>query len=543
VPDYVAAARQAARAAGIDPDLFVRQINQESGFDPEAGSQAGAQGIAQIVPRWHPGVDPWDPIASLRYAANWMRRLLAQYDGDWATALVHYNGGGGAVQQYLNGTPYAESRQYLTRILGGLGPRVAEAAELPASYVAAGQGGGTTVPSQAMERITSQLAEKRRQLEVARGRAEVLSTPGKTASGQSVEAFADQPNDPSKAIQTQRLARLQGVQAEIKDLQNDVDRLEKEESAERDKATKEEEAAPARAAAAQRTQDAATRAQEAAARAQADFERRQAGPAPRASRTYKAGGVTYTETAPDVGGFAPLPTGIEDPSTSLTAYQRASLPITQQNADTSRLSAAASMLHAQVAKGTLDANVAMRVFDYVAAQAAPVEEGGTLYRAGFNPSNPVRQHFRLDPEPYSVIDAAGFYGRPELNQYVRGSYPFGAGPMSPEEYRARQAGTFQPQPPPGPPPAPMAPASSSAGTMLAAQQVGGFSPQPAMPPPPQPDRPSFGGFPQAGQQDALAARVAQVVDVLTRRGIDPDTATRAARDYLGVGQTVAQTPY
>ena len=89
----------------------------------------------------------------------------------------------------------------------------------------------------------------------------------------------------------------------------------------------------------------------------------------------------------------------------------------------------------------------------------------------------------------------------------------------------------------------MAPASSSAGTMLAAQQVGGFSPQPAMPPPPQPDRPSFGGFPQAGQQDALAARVAQVVDVLTRRGIDPDTATRAARDYLGVGQTVAQTPY
>ena len=63
-------ARQAAQRAGIDPELFAAQIQQESGYDVRAGSPAGALGIAQIVPRYHPGVDTSDPYASLDYAAN-----------------------------------------------------------------------------------------------------------------------------------------------------------------------------------------------------------------------------------------------------------------------------------------------------------------------------------------------------------------------------------------------------------------------------------------------------------------------------------------
>ena len=67
---WVNLARTYAIEAGIDPDIFVAQINQESGFQTGLTSSAGATGIAQIIPRWHPGVDANDPDASLRYAAN-----------------------------------------------------------------------------------------------------------------------------------------------------------------------------------------------------------------------------------------------------------------------------------------------------------------------------------------------------------------------------------------------------------------------------------------------------------------------------------------
>jgi soluble lytic murein transglycosylase-like protein len=54
VSPYIAIARQDAIEAGISPDLFVRQINRESGFDPQALSPAGAQGIAQFMPKHWP---------------------------------------------------------------------------------------------------------------------------------------------------------------------------------------------------------------------------------------------------------------------------------------------------------------------------------------------------------------------------------------------------------------------------------------------------------------------------------------------------------
>ena len=124
--DLVAYARQTAQRAGIDPDQFLRQINQESGFQPfnadgtPKRSSAGALGIAQIMPNFHPSVDPTDPYASLTYAARLMANLKRQYGTD-ELALVAYNGGQGAVNAWLAGEPYAESSQYVSRILGGKG--------------------------------------------------------------------------------------------------------------------------------------------------------------------------------------------------------------------------------------------------------------------------------------------------------------------------------------------------------------------------------------------------------------------------------------
>ena len=126
--DLRAYARDAALRQGIDPALFVRQIVAESDFNPNAVSKAGAVGIAQILPSWHPDVDPTDPYASLDYAARLMRGYIV-YFGDWRRALVAYNAGPGRL---MPGNPHylplatllsdsfggGETRRYVARILG-----------------------------------------------------------------------------------------------------------------------------------------------------------------------------------------------------------------------------------------------------------------------------------------------------------------------------------------------------------------------------------------------------------------------------------------
>ncbi len=125
--DYVAIARQAAASAGIPQDYFVRQINQESGFNPNARSPAGAVGIAQFEPSTAAGlgIDPYDPIASLYGAARYMARLDNSYDGDYAKALAAYNAGPPAVTRAVNngGANWlaympAETQRYVHAIMG-----------------------------------------------------------------------------------------------------------------------------------------------------------------------------------------------------------------------------------------------------------------------------------------------------------------------------------------------------------------------------------------------------------------------------------------
>lgn len=85
-------------------------------------------GIAQIVPEFHPDVDPYDPEASLRYAARLMREYLDHFGGDYAKALADYNSGRGRVDRGIR--RYGdrrwlilpeETRKYLRLILYGIG--------------------------------------------------------------------------------------------------------------------------------------------------------------------------------------------------------------------------------------------------------------------------------------------------------------------------------------------------------------------------------------------------------------------------------------
>ena len=116
MPDYREIARNAARAAGIDADLFERQIEAESDFNPSAQSPAGARGIAQIMPTtaqgW--GVDPMNPRAALNEAAKRMAGYQKQY-GSYRDALVAYNAGPGRVGKPL----YDETANYIKKIMGG----------------------------------------------------------------------------------------------------------------------------------------------------------------------------------------------------------------------------------------------------------------------------------------------------------------------------------------------------------------------------------------------------------------------------------------
>jgi hypothetical protein len=124
---YVAIAQQDAVNAGISPDYFERQINLESGFNPNAYSGSGAEGIAQFMPATARGlgIDPWEPIQSLRAAANLMSSYNKQYGGNYAMALAAYNGGSGTVQYAINacGSNWmnclpAQSRNYIRVIMG-----------------------------------------------------------------------------------------------------------------------------------------------------------------------------------------------------------------------------------------------------------------------------------------------------------------------------------------------------------------------------------------------------------------------------------------
>lgn len=123
---YVPIAEQDAIDAGISPVYFVRQINQESGFNPSAVSVTDAEGIAQFEPYTASGlgINPWDPIQALRGAAQLMARYYHRY-GNYAKALGAYNAGSGTVQSasyacgmnWLNCMP-AQTQNYVYRIMG-----------------------------------------------------------------------------------------------------------------------------------------------------------------------------------------------------------------------------------------------------------------------------------------------------------------------------------------------------------------------------------------------------------------------------------------
>jgi len=114
--------RSAARW-GVPPALMAGQLMAESGFDPTAGSPAGAQGIAQFMPSTAVAyglTDPYDPVAAIDAEAHLMADLLRQF-GSPELALAAYNAGPAPVEACNCIPPYPETQAYVTRILALIG--------------------------------------------------------------------------------------------------------------------------------------------------------------------------------------------------------------------------------------------------------------------------------------------------------------------------------------------------------------------------------------------------------------------------------------
>jgi hypothetical protein len=107
----------------VSPALLAAQLMAESGFDPNAGSPAGAQGIAQFMPGTAASyglTNPFDPVAAIEAQAHLMSDLLRQF-GSPELALAAYNAGPGAVEPCNCIPPYPETQAYVTRIIALLG--------------------------------------------------------------------------------------------------------------------------------------------------------------------------------------------------------------------------------------------------------------------------------------------------------------------------------------------------------------------------------------------------------------------------------------
>lgn len=120
-------ARQMARKYGIDPELFVRQIQMESGFNPRAKSGAGAIGIAQFMPSTAKGMGftaGINPLLDLEMAAKLMAGHLRNNNGRYDLALAAYNAGQGNVNKHGGVPPFKETQNYVRNILGNKNKRI-----------------------------------------------------------------------------------------------------------------------------------------------------------------------------------------------------------------------------------------------------------------------------------------------------------------------------------------------------------------------------------------------------------------------------------
>ncbi|PCH68264.1 MAG: transglycosylase [Rhodobacteraceae bacterium] len=117
--EYLLMAREAAQRHNVPEDLFLRLVQQESNWNPNAVSSKGALGLAQLMPATarRLRVDPSDPYENLDGGAKYLAKQFKKFRS-WQLALAAYNAGPKAVKKYGGIPPYEETRNYVKTIWG-----------------------------------------------------------------------------------------------------------------------------------------------------------------------------------------------------------------------------------------------------------------------------------------------------------------------------------------------------------------------------------------------------------------------------------------
>lgn len=119
VKDSATLVRDAARRTGLPTALVESVARVESNLRPDAVSSKGALGVMQLMPATarELAADPHDTAQNIDAGARLLRDLLIKYDGDVVKALSAYNAGTGAVDRYRGMPPYAETRDYVDKVI------------------------------------------------------------------------------------------------------------------------------------------------------------------------------------------------------------------------------------------------------------------------------------------------------------------------------------------------------------------------------------------------------------------------------------------
>ena len=118
--DTLSLIHQAARRHALDVNLLLALMRQESGFNPQATSHAGARGLMQLMPgtaRRYGASQLHDPGENIAAGSAYLRDLMDMF-GDVELALAAYNAGEGAVLKYGRRIPpYRETQHYVRAVV------------------------------------------------------------------------------------------------------------------------------------------------------------------------------------------------------------------------------------------------------------------------------------------------------------------------------------------------------------------------------------------------------------------------------------------